>query len=61
MTQYIVISLLNSVLPEKKVAAKVSLSEKKLDKYFPPHYSAKKREEVILSLLEKWKQAQEEA
>lgn len=60
MTQYIVISLLNSVLPEKKVTAKVSLSEKKLDKYFPPHYSAKKREEVILSLLEKWKQEQAE-
>lgn len=59
MTQYIVISLLNSALPEKKASAKVALSEKKLDKYFPPHYSAKKREEVILSLLEKWKQEQE--
>lgn len=60
MTQYVVISLLNSVLPEKKASAKVSLSEKKLDRYFPPHYSAKKREEVILSLLEKWKLEQEE-
>ena len=59
MTQYVVISLINSVLPEKKSSAKVSLSEKKLDKYFPPHYSAKKREEVILSLLEKWKAEQE--
>ena len=59
MTQFVVISLINSVLPEKKTSAKVSLSEKKLDKYFPPHYSAKKREEVILSLLEKWKQEQE--
>jgi len=59
MTQYIVISLLNSALPEKKASAKVALSEKKLDKYFPSHYSAKKREEVILSLLEKWKQEQE--
>ena len=60
MTQYVVISLLNSVLPEKKASAKVSLSEKKLDRYFPPHYSAKKREEIILSLLEKWKLEQEE-
>lgn len=59
MTQYVIVSLLNSVLPEKKSSAKVSLSEKKLDKYFPSHYSAKKREEVILSLLEKWKQEQE--
>lgn len=59
MTQYIVISLLNSALPEKKASAKVALSEKKLDKYFPPHYSAKMREEVILSLLEKWKQEKE--
>lgn len=59
MTQYVVISLINSVLPEKKSSAKVSLSEKKLDRYFPPHYSAKKREEVILSLLEKWKAEQE--
>lgn len=59
MTQYIVISLLNSALPEKKASAKVALSEKKLDKYFPSHYSAMKREEVILSLLEKWKQEQE--
>ncbi len=59
MTQYVVISLINSVLPEKKSSAKVSLSEKKLDKYFPLHYSAKKREEVILSLLEKWKAEQE--
>lgn len=59
MTQYIVISLLNSALPKNKASAKVALSEKKLDKYFPPHYSAKMREEVILLLLEKWKQEQE--
>lgn len=59
MTQFIVISVLNSALPEKKASAKVALSEKKLDKYFPAHYSAKKREEVILALLEKWKQEQE--
>ncbi len=59
MTQYIVISLLNSALPEKKVSGKVSLSEKKLNKYFPVHYSAKQREEVIIKLLEQWKAEQE--
>lgn len=46
---------------EAVTAAKVSLSEKKLDKYFPPHYSAKDRENVIIQLLEQWstQQAQE--
>ncbi len=58
MTQYIIISLLNSALPEKRPTGKVALSEKKLDKYFPPHYSAKQREDVILSLLEQWKAEQ---
>ncbi len=59
-TQYNVISILNGALPQKKVNAKVSLSEKKLDKYFPPHYSAKQREDVIISLLEQWHNAQEQ-
>ena len=45
-TQYHVISILNGALPQKSSSAKVSLSEKKLDKYFPPHYSAKQREDV---------------
>ncbi len=58
MTQYIVISVLNSALPEKRPTGKVALSEKKLDKYFPPHYTARQREEVILTLLEQWKNEQ---
>ena len=53
-TQYNVISILNGALPQKSSSAKVSLSEKKLDKYFPPHYSAKQREDVIIQLLEQW-------
>ena len=57
-TQYNVISILNGALPKKKENAKVSLSEKKLDKYFPPHYSAKQREDVIISLLEQWHESQ---
>ncbi len=59
-TQYNVISILNGALPKKKENAKVSLSEKKLDKYFPPHYSAKQREDVIISLLEQWHRNQEQ-
>lgn len=35
---------------------KVTLSEKKLYKYFPPHYTASEMEKVILELLEKWKE-----
>ena len=59
-TQYHVISTLNGALPQKSSSAKVSLSEKKLDKYFPPHYSAKQREDVIIQLLEQWSKEQAE-
>ena len=59
-TQYHVISILNGALPQKFSSAKVSLSEKKLDKYFPPHYSAKQREDVIIQLLEQWSKEQAE-
>ena len=56
VTQYTMIQLLNDALPEKKTCGKVSLSEKKLDKYFPPHFSAAQREKVIIGLLEEWKE-----
>ncbi len=56
MTQYMMRQTLNNALPEAKKSKKLSFSEKKLDKYFPPHYSAKQREMVIISLLEKWKE-----
>ena len=59
-SQYHVISILNGALPQKTSSAKVSLSEKKLDKYFPPHYSAKQREDVIIQLLEQWSKEQAE-
>ena len=60
-SQHMIITILNEALPKKSTAAKVSLSEKKLDKYFPPHYSTKDRENVIIQLLEQWstQQAQE--
>ena len=55
VTQYTLIAILNDALPEKKPCGKVALSERKLDKYFPPHFSARKREEIILQLLADWK------
>ena len=59
--QFSVISIMNDALPKKSSSAKVSLSEKKLDKYFPPHFSAKERENVIIQLLEQWSAEQKEA
>lgn len=55
VTQYTLIALLNDALQEKKPCGKVALLERKLDKYFPPHFSARKREEIILKLLAEWK------
>ena len=57
-TQHMIITILNDALPKKNMAAKVSFSEKKLDKYFPSHYSAKDRETVIIQLLEQCSEAQ---
>ena len=59
-TQFQIITILNEALPKKNTAAKVSFSEKKLDKYFPPHYSAKEREDIIIQLLEQWSELQKE-
>ena len=58
--QFSVISIMNDALPKKSSSAKVSLSEKKLDKYFPPHFSAKERENVIIQLLEQWSAEQKQ-
>ena len=52
--QFKVISILNEALPQKSTGAKISFSEKKLDRYFPPNFSAKEREDVIIRLLEQW-------
>ena len=53
-TQQSVISIMNDALPKKSVSAKITFSEKKLDKYFPSHFSSKDRENTIIQLLEKW-------
>ena len=59
VTQSLMISILNSHIPVKAPARKVTLNEKKLTKYFPKNYTAEDMEKVIESLLEKWKQEQE--
>ena len=59
--QFKVISILNEALPQKSTGAKISFSEKKLDRYFPPNFSAKEREDVIIRLLEQWSIEQRQA
>ena len=61
VNQFKVISILNDALPKKNTGAKVSFSEKKLDRYFPASFSAKEREDVIIRLLEQWSIEQRQA
>lgn len=61
VTQQLMISILNSVIPIKSPAKKITINEQKLLKYFPAHYSTKEMEQVIITLLEKWKKEQEES
>lgn len=58
MTKYTVIAILDEAVIQKNVVKKVSLSERKLLKYFPEDYSASKCERIIVSLLENWKKEQ---
>ena len=60
ITQPLMISILNSTIPIKAPAKKVTFTEKKLTKYFPEHYSSTDMERVIVSLLERWKEEQGE-
>lgn len=59
VTQSLMISILNSHIPVKAPARKVTLNEKKLMRYFPKNYTSEDMEKVVESLLEKWKQEQE--
>ena len=54
LTQSLVEYILNENM-EKQVATKIILSEKKLYTYFPVGYSTKDIEQIIYTLLEKWK------
>ena len=38
LTQHTIIQIMNTALPEPKINGKVSLSERKLNKYFPSHW-----------------------
>lgn len=53
MTFEALVSLLTK--PASVPKKKVTLSEKKLYKFFPSHYTSAEMEEVILTLLKKWK------
>ena len=39
---------------DKTLARKVTLKNDRLKKYFPPNYTPKQMEEVIIKLLEQW-------
>ncbi|MCR4745879.1 MAG: ParB/RepB/Spo0J family partition protein [Lachnospiraceae bacterium] len=56
LTQYTINQLLNAAMPKPKDSGRVNFSKSRLDKYFPDSYSSRKREEIIISLLEKWKE-----
>lgn len=43
------------MIGEKKQSLKVMISEKRIQKYFPPDYSKTQIENVIFELLEEWK------
>ena len=49
------ISIFNNCLAPKRKVRKVTLPEKKLKNYFPPDYTQEQMEEIIVSLLEEWK------
>jgi len=56
VTQEFVIEILNRYSTNRSFKKKVTLSENKLKRYFPPHYSALDMEAVILELLEEWRE-----
>ena len=58
VNQMQMIQILNANLKGRVPTKKVTISEKKLYKYFPPTYSASEMESVIMALLDEWKQRQ---
>lgn len=59
ITQSQLIDILNQNAIGRIPKKKVILSEKKLYKYFPSHYSTAEMEQVIVDLLTEWKASQE--
>mgnify|MGYP000553314193 CR=1 FL=1 len=56
ITQSQLIDVLNENAKGRIPKKKVTLSEQKLYKYFPPHYSTAEMEKVIIDLLSNWKE-----
>ncbi|WP_216697623.1 ParB/RepB/Spo0J family partition protein [Anaerostipes faecalis] len=55
ITQRQLIDILNENAIGRIPKKKVTLSEKKLSQYFPPHYTSAEMEKVIVELLTNWK------
>ena len=55
--QLIDILIKNKATPNKR--KKITITERKLNKYFPAYYSQTEIESVIVGLLEQWKASQE--
>lgn len=59
LTQEELISFLNGLRPVSTESCKITLTKRKLNRYFPAYMSRDEREKVIYSLLQKWKEEQE--
>lgn len=59
ISQNFMISIFNNAITPKKTNRKITLTEKKLTRYFPPEYSQEEMEKVIETLLEEWTKRQE--
>lgn len=59
MTQQKMVSILNECLLPKKTSRSITFSETKLKKYFPAEYTTSEIEQVVVQLLEEWKQGKE--
>ncbi|SDB51661.1 ParB/RepB/Spo0J family partition protein [Butyrivibrio sp. INlla16] len=60
LTQQKLIDVLNGNMEAPSDPKKLTFTERKLNKYFPAYMSLKEREDIIISLLEKWKLEQEQ-
>lgn len=58
LTQEKMIGILKGNEEAPASANKITFTQRKLNQYFPGYMSVKEREEIIISLLEKWKQEQ---
>ena len=59
LTQETMIEYLNGLRPIPKESSKITFTERKLNKFFPPFYSRREREAIIMDLLAKWKEEYE--